>query len=47
MNSTLERRDKRAEFMNTDLREMAALAKRRPCTAQKEYAGQERGGYES
>jgi CII-binding regulator of phage lambda lysogenization HflD len=31
--STLERHDKRAEFMNTDIREVVALVRRRPCMA--------------
>ena len=29
--NSLERHDKRAEFMNTDIREVVALVRRRPC----------------
>jgi septal ring factor EnvC (AmiA/AmiB activator) len=34
--NTLERHDKRSEYMNNDLREIATLVKRRPCMTQKE-----------
>ena len=34
--NTLERHDKRSEYMNNDLREIAFLVKRRPGMAQKE-----------
>jgi hypothetical protein len=39
ISGTLERHDKRSEFMNNDLREVAVLVKRRPCMVQDAVCG--------